>query len=70
MTALRQRMLEDLRIRNYAPATVRCYIRPKATVENNSIPIDSVPAQLNAFYPPCSGQGQRAPPGFSPEHSG
>lgn len=30
MTALRQRMLEDLRIRNYAPATVACYIRSVA----------------------------------------
>src|SRR5271169_6912316 len=30
MTTLRQRMLEDLRIRNYAPATVVCYIRSVA----------------------------------------
>jgi integrase/recombinase XerD len=30
MTALRQRMLEDLRIRNYAPTTVDCYIRSVA----------------------------------------
>lgn len=30
MTALRQRMLEDLRIRNHAPSTVSCYIRAVA----------------------------------------
>src|SRR5271166_1203250 len=30
MTALRQRMLEDRRIRNYAPTTVACYIRSVA----------------------------------------
>ena len=30
MTALRQRMLEDLRIRNYAPTTVACYVRSVA----------------------------------------
>jgi integrase/recombinase XerD len=30
MTTLRQRMLEDLSIRNYAPTTVACYIRSVA----------------------------------------
>ncbi len=30
MTLLRQRMLEDLRIRNYAPSTVKCYVRSVA----------------------------------------
>ena len=27
MTVLKQRMLDDLRIRNYAPTTVACYLR-------------------------------------------
>lgn len=30
MTSLRQRMLEDLQIRNYAPTTMECYVRSVA----------------------------------------
>ncbi|MDQ2844664.1 MAG: phage integrase N-terminal SAM-like domain-containing protein [Acidobacteriota bacterium] len=30
MTSLRQRMLDDLRIRNYSSSTVECYIRSVA----------------------------------------
>jgi len=30
MTPLKQRMLEDLHIRNYSPSTVRCYVRSVA----------------------------------------
>ena len=30
MTSLRQRMVEDLHIRNYAPSTVECYVRSVA----------------------------------------
>src|ERR1035441_9526807 len=30
MTLLKQRMLEDLQIRNYAPTTVECYVRSVA----------------------------------------
>lgn len=30
MTSLRKRMLEDLQIRNYAPSTVKCYVRSVA----------------------------------------
>ncbi len=35
MTALRQRMLEDLRIRNYAPTTVSAYVRCVAEFANH-----------------------------------
>ena len=45
MTALRQRMLEDLRIRNYAPATVRCYVRVVAEFAQH---FNKPPDQLGA----------------------
>ncbi len=37
MTSLRQRMLEDLRIRNYAPTTVSCYVRSVAEFEFDTL---------------------------------
>src|SRR5580700_8797522 len=43
MTSLRQRMLEDLRIRNYAPTTVECYIRSVAEFAQH---FDRPPDQL------------------------
>jgi integrase/recombinase XerD len=45
MTLLRQRMLEDLRIRNYAPATVECYIRSVAKFAKH---FNKPPDQLGA----------------------
>ena len=35
MTLLRQRMLDDLRIRNYAPTTVECYVRSVAEFDKH-----------------------------------
>jgi hypothetical protein len=31
MTALRQRMIDDLRVRNYAPGTIDLYVRSVAS---------------------------------------
>jgi integrase/recombinase XerD len=45
MTALRQRMLEDLRIRNYAPTTVSSYIRSIADFAKH---FDKPPDQLGS----------------------
>src|SRR5580658_7742879 len=45
MTALRQRMLEDLRIRNYAPTTVSSYIR---SVDDFAKHFDKPPDQLGS----------------------
>jgi integrase/recombinase XerD len=45
MTALRQRMLEDLRIRNYAPTTVSSYIRSVADFAKH---FDKPPDQLGS----------------------
>jgi integrase/recombinase XerD len=43
MTALRQRMLDDLRIRNCAPSTVECYVRSVAAFAKH---FDKSPDQL------------------------
>src|SRR5271167_3290587 len=51
MTILRQRMLEDLRIRNYAPTTVRCYIRAVAEFAQhfNKPPDQLGPEEIRAW---------------------
>ena len=51
MTALRQRMLEDLRIRNYAPTTVACYIRSVADFAQhfNKPPDQLGPEEIRAW---------------------
>src|SRR5271170_1868134 len=45
MTTLRQRMLEDLRIRNYARTTVECYVRSVAEFAQH---FNKPPDQLGA----------------------
>src|ERR1700689_2576778 len=51
MTALRKRMLEDLRIRNYAPSTVECYIRSVAEFAKhfNKPPDQLGPEEIRAW---------------------
>jgi site-specific recombinase XerD len=51
MTALRQRMLEDLRIRNYAPTTVACYIRSVAEfAQHFNKPLDQLgPEEIRSW---------------------
>ena len=51
MTALRQRMLEDLRMRNYAPTTVACYIRSVAEFAQhfNKPPDQLGPEEIRAW---------------------
>ncbi|HZL57205.1 MAG TPA: site-specific integrase [Bryobacteraceae bacterium] len=51
MTALRQRMLEDLRIRNYAPSTLRCYIRAVAAFAQHfrKSPEDLGPEEIRQY---------------------
>ena len=51
MTPLRRRMLEDLQIRNYAPATVECYVRSVAEFAKhfNRSPDQLGPEEIRAW---------------------
>jgi integrase/recombinase XerD len=51
MTLLRKRMLEDLRIRNYSPSTMRCYVRSVAEFAKhfNKSPEDLGPEEIRAW---------------------
>jgi hypothetical protein len=69
MTALRQRMLEDLRIRNYAPTTVSSYIRSVAEFAQH---FNKPPDQLGAERSPVVADipAQRKPGQAIQLHSG
>ena len=51
MTSLRQRMLEDLSIRNYSPSTVECYTRSVAEFAKhfNKSPEDLGPEEIRKW---------------------
>jgi hypothetical protein len=51
MTLLRERMAEDLRIRNYSPRTVECYVSMMARFarEFEKPPGQLGPAEIRAF---------------------
>jgi site-specific recombinase XerD len=51
MTLLKQRMLDDLRIRNYAPSTVACYLRSVADFAKhfNRSPENLGPEEIRAW---------------------
>ncbi len=51
MTPLRQRMLEDLRIRNYSPSTVRAYVRSVADLAEhfNKSPEKLGPEEIRSY---------------------
>lgn len=51
MTLLRERMAEDLRIRNYSPKTVACYVSMVARFAGQfeKLPGQLGPAEIRAF---------------------
>ena len=71
MTALKQRMLEDLRIRNYAPTTVTCYTRSVAEFAKhfNKSPEDLGPEEIRQWQLYLLNEKQVSPRHLPPDRS-
>ena len=51
MSNLRQRMIDDLKLRNYSPATIRCYVRQVARFADyfGRSPVDLGPEEIRRY---------------------
>jgi hypothetical protein len=60
VTTMRQRMMEDLQIRNYAPATVRAYIRGVANFAKHFGKVTGPARRRTAMTTPSTSHNQSA----------